>query len=73
MIISLLAWIFDEKSAIRHIKSLSVEFISREWESRIEIAVKSAFRSQRNLPYAEETKDMIDTECVKILRHLRHT
>ena len=46
-----------------------------EWERKrwVEITVKTALRPERNLPDTEESEDMVNTECIKVLRHLCKT
>ena len=36
-------------------------------ECRAEMSLKSALILDRNLPYTEETEDMVDTESIEIL------
>ena len=45
-------------------------FVDRERKCRIEITEKAMDSIQRNLPYAEESKYMIDSVCIEIFRHL---
>ena len=46
------------------------ELVGREGESRVEITEQAMHGIERNLPYAEESEDMVDTVGVEILRHL---
>ena len=68
---SFLTRVLKEKVKIVDIESLCLEFMCREWECRIEIAVQTALCPERNLPDTEESEDMVDTECIEIFRHLR--
>ena len=73
MIVTCLAWILYEEIEILNIESLILKFICREWKCRVEVTVQTALCPDRNLPDTEESEDMVDTECVEILRHLRKT
>ena len=59
--------------ALIHIKAVRCKFFSRIWKCRIEISEKPVNSIYRNFPDTEKSKNMIDTECIEVLRHLCQT
>ena len=59
--------------AVAHIEADSGEFLCRIRHCRIEITDQTMNSIHRNFPYTEEAKNMVDTEGIEILRHLRQT
>ena len=66
---ALLPRVFDEDVG-EVVEALGAEFVGRIRESRGEVAHKAALVFDRNLPYTEESEDVVDTEGVEVLAHL---
>ena len=67
MVTSALTRILEEEVLILRIESLIGQILALIRECRAEMSLKSALILDRNLPYTEETEDMVDTESIEIL------